>query len=111
MSSGLIAYMPRVSKVIMGASAVLSNGAIISDGGSGLVARAAREFSKPVIVLCGVYKLCPEVTYDLEGAVELGDSSSYVSFADGPIVNGVEVENAVSEFVPPDLIDLYITNL
>lgn len=111
MSSGLVAYMPKVNKVVMGASAVLPNGAIISDGGSGLVARAAREFSKPVIVLSGVYKLCPEVAYDLEAAVELGDSSSYVSFADGPIVNGVEVENAVTELVPPEMIDMYITNL
>lgn len=111
MSSGLVAYMPRVNKVIIGASAVFPNGAIISDGGSGLVVRAAHEFSKPVIVLSGVYKLCPEVPYDLEAAVELGDSSSYVSFADGPIVNGVEVENAVTELIPPELIDMYITNL
>jgi len=111
MSSGLVAYMPKVNKVVMGASAVLPNGAIISDGGLGLVARAAHEFSKPVIVLSGVYKLCPEVAYDLEAAVELGDSSSYVSFADGPIVNGVEVENAVTELVPPEMIDMYITNL
>lgn len=111
MSSGLVAYMSRVNKVIIGPTAVLSNGAVISDAGSGLVARAAREFSKPVIVLSGVYKLCPEVTYDPEAAVEMGDSSSHVSFADGSIVNGVEVENAVSEFVPAELIDLYITNL
>lgn len=111
MSSGIVAYMPKISKVVIGASAVLPNGAIISDAGSSLVARAAREFTKPVIVLSGVYKLCPEVAYDLEAAVELGDSASYVSFADGPIVNGVEVENAVTELVPPDLIDMYITNL
>jgi translation initiation factor eIF-2B subunit beta len=105
------AYMPRVSKVVMGANAVLANGAIVTDGGSAVVARAGREFSKPVIVLSGVYKLCPENSSEVEDLVELGDSSGYVSFADGPLVEGVEVENAISELVPPELIDMYITNL
>lgn len=111
MTGSFAAYMPRVSKVVMGASAVLANGAIVADGGSAVVARAAKEYSKPVIVLSGVYKLCPENSSEVEDPVELGDSSSYVSFADGPLVNGVEVENAVSELVPPELIDIYITNL
>jgi len=111
MTGSFSAYMPRVSKVVMGASAVLANGAIVTDGGSAVVARAAHEFSKPVIVLSGVYKLCPENSSEVEDPVELGDSSSYVSFADGPLVDGVEVENVVSELVPPELIDMYITNL
>lgn len=111
MTGTFAAYMPRVSKVVMGASAVLANGAIVTDGGSAVVARAAHEFSKPVIVLSGVYKLCPENSSEVEDPVELGDSSSYVSFADGPLVDGVEVENTVSELVPPELIDMYITNL
>ncbi|OIW23451.1 nagb/rpia/CoA transferase-like protein [Coniochaeta ligniaria NRRL 30616] len=111
MAGSFAAYMPRVSKVVMGASAVLANGAIVTDGGSAVVARAAHEFSKPVIVLSGVYKLCPENSSEVEDPVELGDSSGYVSFADGPLVNGVEVENTVSELVPPELIDMYITNL
>jgi translation initiation factor eIF-2B subunit beta len=111
MSGSYAAYMPRVSKVILGAKAVLANGAIVADGGSAVVARAAHEFSKSVIVLSGVYKLCPENSSEVEDPVELGDSSSYVSFADGPLVNGVEVENAISELVPPELIDMYITNL
>ncbi|KAB5525633.1 hypothetical protein GE09DRAFT_1178255 [Coniochaeta sp. 2T2.1] len=111
MTGSFAAYMPRVSKVVMGASAVLANGAIVTDGGSAVVARAAHEFSKPVIVLSGVYKLCPENSSEVENPVELGDSSMFTSFADGPLVDGVEVENTVSEVVPPELIDMYITNL
>lgn len=111
MSGSFAAYVPKVNKVILGARAVLANGAIVGDGGSSVVARAAREFSKPVLVLSGVYKLCPENSSEVEDLVELGDASSYVSFADGPLVNGVEVENVVSELVQPELIDMYITNL
>lgn len=111
MSGSYAAYMPKVSKVILPARAVLANGAIIADGGSAVVARAAREFSKSVIVLSGVYKLCPENSSEVEDPVEFGDASSHVSFADGPLVDGVEVESAVSELVPPELIDMYITNL
>jgi translation initiation factor eIF-2B subunit beta len=111
MTGTFAAYMPRVSKVVMGASAVLANGAIVTDGGSAVVARAAHEFAKPVIVLSGVYKLCPENSSEVEDPVELGDPSSHVNFADGPLVDGVEVENVVSEVLPPELIDMYITNL
>jgi translation initiation factor eIF-2B subunit beta len=111
LSGGLAAYMPQVSKVIIGASAVLSNGAILADGGAGLVARAAHDFSKPVVVLSGVYKLCPETISDFDEALELGDSSSHVSFTDGPLVEGVEVESVVAELIPPEHIDIYITNL
>ncbi|KAL1869431.1 hypothetical protein VTK73DRAFT_3135 [Phialemonium thermophilum] len=111
LSSGVAAYMSKVNKVILGASAVLADGAIVSDAGTHLIARAAHEFSKPVIVLSGVYKLCPEAVYDPESAVELGDPSRGISFEDGVLVEGVEVEYAVTEFVPPGLIDTYITNL
>jgi translation initiation factor eIF-2B subunit beta len=110
-SGSYAAYMPKVSKVILPARAVLANGAIIADGGAAVVARAAREFSKSVIVLSGVYKLCPENSSEVEDPIEFGDASSHVSFADGPLVGGVEVESAVSELVPPELIDMYISNL
>ena len=111
MSSGVAAYMSKVNKVVLGAGAVLANGAIISDGGAGLVARAAYESSKAVLVLAGVYKLCPEVSYDPEAIVELGDSSDYVDFADGALVDDVDVESTVAELIRPELIDIYITNL
>lgn len=111
MSGSYAAYLPKVSKVILPAHAVLANGAVIADGGAACVARAAREYSKSVIVLSGVYKLCPENSSEVEDPVELGDSSTYVPFTDGPLVDGVDVESAVSELVPADLVDMYITNL
>lgn len=109
MSGSYAAYMPKVSKVIVPARAILANGAVIADGGAVVVAKAAKEFAKPVIVLGGVYKLCPENL--VEDPVELGDSSTFISFTNGPLVDGVNVESAVAELVPPELVDMYITNL
>ncbi|KAH8893490.1 nagb/rpia/CoA transferase-like protein [Thozetella sp. PMI_491] len=110
-SSGAMAYMPRVNKVILGARAVVADGGVLTEGGAGIIARAAHEQSTPVIVLAGVYKLCPETPYDLDALVEVGDAGAFVNYAEGTVVNGVNVESPVTEFIQPELIDLYITNL
>ncbi|KAH6697009.1 translation initiation factor eIF-2B subunit beta [Plectosphaerella plurivora] len=111
MNGGLTAHMSRISKVILGARSVLANGAVVTDAGAGLIARAAKERGNPVIVLSGVYKLSPESAATEESLIEWGSSMSQVSFADGSLVNGVEVRSAVTELVPPELVDTYITNL
>lgn len=110
-NSGLTAYMSRVDKVILGARSVVANGGVVTDSGAAAIARAAKEAGNAVIVLAGMYKLSPENPFDEESLIEWGDSSTFVSFADGPMVNGVEIRSAVTELVPPELIDTYITNL
>lgn len=109
--SGVMAYMPRVHKVILGARAVTASGAVVADAGAALVARAAHEYKKPVVVLAGVFKLCPEDEPDLDSVVDLGNPSSLVDYADGPLVAGMDVESTASEFISPELVDIYITNL
>ncbi|CAM1500579.1 Fc.00g097410.m01.CDS01 [Cosmosporella sp. VM-42] len=111
MNGGLMAYMSRVDKVILGARAVVASGAVVTDAGGAAVARAAKEQGNAVIVLSGVYKLSPENPFSEESLIEYGDSSSFVSFSDGAMVSGVEIRSAVTELVPPELIDTYITNL
>ncbi len=110
-SSGAAAYMPRVSKVILDARAIFADGSVIADGGADIVARAAREAGKPVIVLGGVYKVSPESPADRDFGIELGDPSGLVGFADGDLVNGVDVENATTDCISAELIDVYLTNL
>ncbi|KND88417.1 putative translation initiation factor eIF-2B subunit beta [Tolypocladium ophioglossoides CBS 100239] len=110
-NSGLTAYMSRVDKVILGARSVVANGGVVTDSGAAAIARAAKEQGNAVIVLAGMYKLSPENPFDEQSLIEWGDSSTFVSFADGPMVNGVEIRSAVTELVPPELIDTYITNL
>ncbi|KJZ76824.1 hypothetical protein HIM_03701 [Hirsutella minnesotensis 3608] len=110
-SAGLMAYMSRVDKVVLGARAVVANGGVVTDAGAAAVARAAKEMGAGVVVLVGMYKLSPENPFDEASLIEWGDSSTFVSFADGPLVRGVEVRSAVTELVPPELVDTYITNL
>ncbi|KAG5928384.1 hypothetical protein E4U42_000777 [Claviceps africana] len=111
MNSGLMAYMSQVSKVILGARSIVANGSAVTDAGAASIARAAQKHGKAVVVLAGVYKLSPVNPFDEDSVIEWGDSSSFVSFADGIMVNSVEVRSAVTELVPAQLIDTYITNL
>ena len=56
--------MREVSKVIIGASAVLGNGAILSRVGNSVVCNAAKERQVPVIVVCESYKFLDETRLD-----------------------------------------------
>jgi translation initiation factor eIF-2B subunit beta len=109
-SNGLMAYMSRINKVVISAKVVYQNGGLLVDSGAAVAAQAAHACSRPVIALGGVYKFCPEDPSD-EVAGESGDSSSYVSYADGLKVDSLEVENTVADYVPPELVDVYLTNL
>lgn len=110
-NSGLTAYMSRIDKVVMGAKAIVASGGALVDGGGSSIARAAKEHGNPVIILGGVYKLSPDSPFAEDQLIEWGDSSTVVSFENGPIVNEVTVRTAVTELVPPGCIDTYITNL
>ncbi|OTB09031.1 hypothetical protein M426DRAFT_18422 [Hypoxylon sp. CI-4A] len=111
MNIGLMAYMSKVNKVILGARAITRKGDVIVDSGAAVIARAAREQGRTVIVLGGVYKLSPDSRSHQETSVEWGDPSEYVSFADGAMVKQVRIKNAISEFIPTELVNTYITNL
>lgn len=109
MGSGVMAFMSKVNMVVLGAHAVTANGAVLADGGAAMAARAAHEFNKTVIVLSGVYKFCPEDEPDPEGLVDFGNPLSLVDY-DGQMVE-VDVEATSSEYITPDLVDIYVSNL
>ncbi|KAK4113498.1 translation initiation factor eIF2b-like protein [Canariomyces notabilis] len=110
-SNGLMAYIPRVNKVILGAKAVYQNGGLLVDSGCCIAAQVAHEYLKPVIALSPVYKFCPEdPSYDVSRGW-LGNPSTYVSYGNGPEVDAIVVENTVTDYIPPELVDVYLTNL
>ncbi|KAK3365664.1 hypothetical protein B0T24DRAFT_394825 [Lasiosphaeria ovina] len=111
-SNGLTAYMARVSKVVISAKAVYQNGGLLVDSGSCIAVQAAEAYSKPVIVLCGVYKFCPQdPSEELSSGGVKGNSSAEVSYAEGAEVDELEVENTVTDYVRPEHVDIYLTNL
>jgi translation initiation factor 2B subunit (eIF-2B alpha/beta/delta family) len=71
--SGLSYIMGEVSKVILGAAAVLSNGTVLSRAGAALVAMAAAASSTPVLVCAEALKFHERVQLDSITHNELGN--------------------------------------
>jgi len=109
--SAIFAVMSRVNKVILGTHAVLANGGLIAAAGARMLAKAASIHKTPVVVLSGVYKLSPIYPFNTDALIEYGDSSKVIPYEDGEMMDKVEVENPLHDYVPPELIDIYITNL
>lgn len=107
--SGIMGYMPRVNVVLLEARAITANGAVVAGPGTAMAARAAHEFNKTVLVLGGVYKLCPEDEPDLDAMVEIYNPSGWTRY-DGQMVE-VNVDATSAEYITPELVDIYITNL
>ncbi|KAJ2904234.1 hypothetical protein MKZ38_008564 [Zalerion maritima] len=110
-NTGLAAYMTKVDKVILSVRGVTADGGAVAESGATAIAQAARAFGKPVVVLMGMYKLSPESTPDPRSLVEWGEPESFVNFSKGNMVNTVEVEVPLTEFVAPGLVDTYISNI
>ncbi|CAD6582323.1 MAG: GCD complex subunit gcd7 [Alectoria sarmentosa] len=109
--SAVFALMSRVNKVILDTHIVLPNGGLVAAAGAKVVAKAASMHRIPVIVLSGVYKLSPVYPFDIDSLMENGDPGRVTGYEDGGLVNKIEVENPLFDYVPPELVDLYITNL
>jgi translation initiation factor eIF-2B subunit beta len=109
--SVIFAIMSRVNKVILGTHAILSNGALLAASGTKLVAKAAKAHHVPVVVLSGTYKLSPKYPYDPDRYMEYGDVSKVFPYQDVEMVEKVEVENPIFDFVGPECVDMYVTNL
>ena len=109
--SAIFALMSRVNKVILDTHVVLANGGLVAAAGAKMIAMAARMHRAPVVVLTGVYKLSPVHPFDFDALIEYGDAGKVFGYEDGDLVDKVEVENPLFDYVPAELVDLYITNL
>nr|XP_050860701.1 translation initiation factor eIF-2B subunit delta isoform X1 [Vespula vulgaris]XP_050860702.1 translation initiation factor eIF-2B subunit delta isoform X1 [Vespula vulgaris]XP_050860703.1 translation initiation factor eIF-2B subunit delta isoform X1 [Vespula vulgaris] len=70
--------MPEVSKVFLGAHAILANGAVMSRVGTAQVALMARSFNVPVLVACETHKSCERVQTDSIVYNELGNADELI---------------------------------
>ncbi len=108
--AAVFALMSRVNKVILATHTVLANGGLVAASGARLIAKAAFKHRTPVIVVSGIYKLSPQYPYEFASMIEYGDADCVAEYRDGELL-GVEVGNPLYDYVPPELIKLYITNL
>ncbi|WBW70868.1 translation initiation factor eIF2B beta subunit [Schizosaccharomyces osmophilus] len=109
--AAIFAIMSRVNKVILGTHAILGNGGLVTYSGAHLVAQAARHHATPVVVCSGIYKLSPVYPYDLESIIQLASPGNIISFRKGDLISDAEILNPYYDYIPPDLVDLFITNL
>jgi translation initiation factor eIF-2B subunit beta len=94
--------------------AVKANGGLVAPSGSNMVALAAKQNSVPVVTVAGMFKLCP--MYPHEGQDTLNDLISPSTVIDyrlmgDPVLSEVEFANPVHDYIPPQLIDLIVTNI
>ncbi|XP_066450446.1 translation initiation factor eIF2B subunit delta isoform X2 [Eleutherodactylus coqui] len=110
--------LPEVSKVFLGAHALLANGYVMSRVGTSQIALIAKAHNVPVLVCCETYKFCEKVQTDSFVSNELDDPDDLIVTRKGrcPLNEWEDNQwlrllNLVYDVTPPDLVDLVITDL
>ncbi|XP_067337630.1 translation initiation factor eIF-2B subunit delta isoform X1 [Channa argus] len=110
--------LPEVSKVFLGAHALLANGYVMSRVGTSQIALVAKAFNVPVLVCCETYKFCERVQTDSFVSNELDDPDDLIVTRKGKThlkdwqqVDSLRLLNLVYDVTPPDFVDLVITDL
>ncbi|GLI64185.1 hypothetical protein VaNZ11_007377 [Volvox africanus] len=80
----------EVTKVFLGAAAVLSNGTVLSRAGTAAVAMMAHAHSKPVMICCETHKFNERVQLDSITHNELGDPEALSVVPGKPEVTALE---------------------
>jgi len=106
--SAIFAIMSRVNKVVIGTNGVLASGGLLAQSGVFAMSLAAKEHKVPVVVVAGLYKLAP--TYFLQDMQEYGNPRCILPY-ESKIIDKVTVLNPLLDYVPPNLIALYILDV
>lgn len=109
--AAVFGMMARVDKVILGCHAVMANGGIVTESGGHGVALAAKHHKVPVVCVTGMYKLCPLYPHDQDTFNELLSPTAVLSFEEADTMEKVAVVNPQFDYIPPKLVDLFVTNL
>jgi len=107
--SAIYAMMARVNKVIVGTHSVMANGGLLAQAGTHILAQAAKYHSVPLMVCTALYKLCP--IYPADHDLELRSPAEVLPFEEvaGSMAD-VSVINPAWDYIPPELVSLFITN-
>lgn len=108
--SAVFAMMRTVNKVIIGPHSVMANGGVITHSGGQNIAVAAKHHSVPFVVVSGMYKLCPLFAFDQDTFNVHNAPSQILNFQDPGSVS-VAVENPAYDYISPDLVTLFVTNI
>lgn len=117
--NGLSFIMPEVTKVLLGAHALLANGYVMSRAGSSEIALMAKAYNVPVLICCETHKFSERVQTDAFVYNELGDPNDLVSNK-GCLSTGLSgwkniphltPLNLKYDVTPPDLVSAVVTEI
>lgn len=110
--SAMFGMISRVNKIIIGTHTVMANGGLRSVCGTHAVALAAQHYSIPVIVLAPLYKLSPQFlcSYDQDTFNNFKSPETVLSYNHRDLIAKVQVFNPEFDYVPPELVSLFISN-
>lgn len=112
--------MREVTKVFLGAHALLANGYVMSRAGSSQVALLAHSCNVPVLVCCETHKFCERVQTDSVVYNELGDPDELIPtdfyVKEYPLskwksIGSLTPLNLTYDVTPPDLVTAVVTEL
>ncbi|KAM3958671.1 eukaryotic translation initiation factor 2B subunit beta [Aphomia sociella] len=109
-NASVFAVMSRVNKVVVGARAVLAGGAVLGAAGLHAATSAADHYGVPVIVVAPLYKLSPLHACDQHHFNALAPPHHALPYECSES-GSVHVYAPLYDFVPPDHVTLFITNL
>lgn len=86
--------MKETTKVLLGASALLSNGSVLAPAGTAMVASLAKFYNVPVIIAAESYKFCEKVQLDSIVFNEMGTCNELVVLAGTPGADPLVTHNS-----------------
>ncbi|KAL0269214.1 UNVERIFIED_CONTAM: hypothetical protein PYX00_007021 [Menopon gallinae] len=115
--NGLSFIMPEVTKILLGAHALLANGYVMSRAGSSQVALLAKAYNVPVLVCCETHKFSEKVQTDSFVHNELGDPDQLISnkgakeLSKWRTIQYLTPLNLTYDVTPPDLVSAVVTEI
>ncbi|CAH1776131.1 unnamed protein product [Owenia fusiformis] len=110
--SAVFAMMSRVNKVIIGTHTVMADGGLKATNGSHAIALAAKHYSVPLIVCAAMFKQSPQYLCSYEDSFnKFVSPHNVLKFSEGEILSKTQIQNPLFDYVPPDLVTLYISNI
>jgi len=105
------ALVSRVDKVIISTHSIMANGGLVTHTGAYMIALAAKEHSVPVYVIGASYKMTPLYPFDFLTYNELLSPQEIFKLEEHDRKENIDVIVPAFDYVPPELVSLYITNL
>lgn len=111
--------MPEVTKVLLGAHALLANGYVMARTGTAQIALVARSFNVPALVCCETHKFSERVQTDAIVFNELGNPEDIVkesNIKEKRLANWQSFQklyplNLIYDITPPELVSAVVTEV